>query len=142
MRKAKSDAPSSSATAAFDMLPILCGAVLVTQVLSARVLNGLEIRATQWETLTQRLAQWNAWLACAESHADNRTRCHLSALTKLLGAVLAQHREGDDAAVDDWKALQPFLQAADGYLQMFPARRRKASTRYPTVPAGSQHPHP
>lgn len=123
------------------MLPILCGAVLVTQVLSARVLNGLEIRATQWETLGERIAQWNAWLTCTESYMDSRTRCHLSALTKILGAVLVQHREGNEATADDWKSIQPFLQAADEYLQTFPARRRKASTRYPAVPAGTQQPH-
>jgi hypothetical protein len=141
MRKPKGVKPSSSAAATFDMVPALCGAVLVTQVLSSRVLSGLQIRPTQWLTLTLRLAQWNAWIASPASRADNRTRCHLSVLIKLLTAILDHHLAGRDAPADDWETLKPFLAAADEYLQTFPVRRRKASTHYPPAPSGVQHLH-
>jgi hypothetical protein len=140
MGSTRKNSLASRAAPAFDSLPTLSAAVLVTQVLSARVLSGLPIRPTQWETLSHRVHEWRAWLSIEESRNDARTRSHLNVLTKLLGAILEQHRTGEDVGADVWRELQPFVHAADEYLQTFPMPRRKASTRYPACIPPYSHP--
>ena len=118
-----------------ELLPALNAAVILSQVLSARVLNGLPIRPTQWHTLECRVNEWRSLLASDRSRLDSLTRCHLNILRQLMKAILDEHRREADAGAEVWAELQPIVRAANDHLQGFPMRVRKGTTQRRRPPA-------
>lgn len=122
-----------------DLPPALNAAVIIAQVLSARVLNGLPVRPTQWTTLGIRVTEWRGLLADTQLCHDRPTRSHLNVLTQLMQAILEAHCNGADAGADVWLELQPMVHAANDHLQRFPMPIRKGSSlhRHSAAAAGS-----
>ena len=118
-----------------ELPPALNAAVILSQVLSARVLNGLPIRATQWNTLAVRVDEWRLLLASGRSRLDPLTRSHLNILAQIMKAILVEHRRGVDAGADVWTELQPILREANDHLQGFPMGVRKGSSKHRRPPA-------
>ncbi|SAL73188.1 hypothetical protein AWB69_08944 [Caballeronia udeis] len=118
-----------------ELLPALNAAVILSQVLSARVLNGLPIRPTQWNTLECRVNEWRFLLASDRSRLDPLTRIHLNILRQLMKAILDEHRREADAGAEVWADLQPIVRAANDHLQGFPMRVRKGTAQRRRPPA-------
>lgn len=118
-----------------ELPPALNAAVILSQVLSARVLNGLPIRPTQWNTLECRVNEWRLLLANDRSRQDPLTRSHLNILRQLMKAILEEHRRGADAGAEVWAELQPIVSAANDHLQGFSMRVRKGTSQRRRPPA-------
>ena len=124
-----------------ELPPALNAAVILSQVLSARVLNGLPIRPTQWNTLECRVKEWRLLLASDSTRLDPLTRSHLNILRQLMKAILEGHRRGADAGTEVWAELQPIVRAANDHLQGFPMRVRKGTSQRRRPPA-ADNPEP
>ncbi|WP_413216115.1 hypothetical protein [Paraburkholderia kururiensis] len=104
-------------------------AVSIGELLASRVQSALPVRASQWVTLGMHVRAWRVLLADDAARTDARTRSHLSLVVRLMEALLAQHRAGDEPDLEAWEAVIPTITAAAAHLNTFSLQRRKAASR-------------